>query len=333
MAEDTVKIRYDGPALEGHSMDVNHLAPALLALGDLCKLANRKVNGDRASVRVLVRADVDQNCFEVQIQLAQTIIEQVKTFIKHDEIKTAKEILEWLGIIGGVTYTTGKGFFALLKWQKNRVITSKEIVKKDGKDLIEIHCEGDNNTITVFPQTVEIYEDPQAIKAAQEIVKPLSEEGYDLVEFEYDGDNSEEGKIVEKIEKEDALKIIEVDPDAFDEIETVEEPQIASNALLKVYSPVFDPKKPKWKFDIGGKIESVDISETTIAEDALSRGKVSPDDIYKVNLEIQQVITKNKQVRLKYKIIKVIKFIETKRHTQGDLFSDESKGSKEEGKV
>lgn len=39
-------IRYDGPALSEHDMDVQDLAPALLALADIIQIANRKFNGD-----------------------------------------------------------------------------------------------------------------------------------------------------------------------------------------------------------------------------------------------------------------------------------------------
>lgn len=52
MKSEIVRIRYDGPALEGHAIDVNHLAPALLALGDICTLANRKFNNDRTSIKL-----------------------------------------------------------------------------------------------------------------------------------------------------------------------------------------------------------------------------------------------------------------------------------------
>lgn len=50
MSEKSV-IRYDGPALADHSMDVADLAPALMALSDLLKIANTYMNGDRAGVK------------------------------------------------------------------------------------------------------------------------------------------------------------------------------------------------------------------------------------------------------------------------------------------
>ncbi len=111
MSSDQIRLRYDGPALANHSIDVDDLAPALLALGDLCKLTNKKFNGDRTSVKVVVNADLEQNCFELYLELLQTLTEQAKSIIKDDDIASAKEILEWLGIIAAGPL----GLFAVLK--------------------------------------------------------------------------------------------------------------------------------------------------------------------------------------------------------------------------
>lgn len=73
MSAERIRLRYDGPALAGHQMDVAHLAPALLAVGDICKIANRKFNADKASVQVLVSVDLDHKCFEISFDLVQTL--------------------------------------------------------------------------------------------------------------------------------------------------------------------------------------------------------------------------------------------------------------------
>ena len=117
----SVRIRYDGPALADRSMDVNHLASALLALGDLCVLVNQKVNAGKASsVKVLVTIDKESQCFEFSVELVQGFLAHMQSFISEDmEIKAARDILEVIGLI--VTAGIGTiGFIQFLKKSKGK---------------------------------------------------------------------------------------------------------------------------------------------------------------------------------------------------------------------
>src|SRR5690348_6821595 len=105
-------IRYDGPALADHEMDVAELAPALLALASLIQTANHKFNGDRASVRVVVNADTEQQCFQIKIKLIQDFLQMARGFLDGD-MATIKDICEWVGIIGGGTLSLFKLIVAL----------------------------------------------------------------------------------------------------------------------------------------------------------------------------------------------------------------------------
>lgn len=128
-------IKFDGPALDGKSMDVAHLAPALLALSDLLKEANQYANGDRAGIKVFVNADLEQKCFELVVELATTIWESAKLLIADDRVKTAKEIAEWIGIIGA-TSGSGIGLFQLMKWLRNKTIKNVTVLKvADGQNI------------------------------------------------------------------------------------------------------------------------------------------------------------------------------------------------------
>ena len=91
-------------------MDVQELAPALLALAEMVQLTNRRFNGDAASMKVLVKADVEQQCFQLDIHLVQSILESAKHLFGTEQYKTAKEIAELLdllipgGVAGGVMW-------------------------------------------------------------------------------------------------------------------------------------------------------------------------------------------------------------------------------------
>ena len=295
MSDYSVRIRYDGPALEGHSMDVNHLAPALLALGDTCKLANKKFNQDRASVRVLVNANIEQNCFEFNIQLILDLYEQAKLLLGNPDVVTAKEILEWLGIVETSIGTVG--LIRLMRWLKGREISSSELVTQDGKDLVKITITGDNNTVMVTPQTLELLKDPKAVKSIQEVVKPVTQTGYESLEFE------QNGEVTDKINKDDAKVIVE-----YEHEESAEEASQVVTAWLQVYSPVYDTDATTWRFSYGDIHVYMDISETDIEERAFERGGAMINDTYKVRLEITQTLTESGKLTNHYKILEVLDF-------------------------
>ena len=171
-------IRYDGPALSGHEMDVQDLAPALLALADVIQIANQKFNGSQANIQVLVNADVEQRCFMIDISLVQSFMEQAKTLLGTDDIKTAKEIAEWVGILSGPSV----GLFGLLKFLRN---------SKDAPTPLQIENKGDGNvtiigngnTIVVPHQVFLLAQEPKAVEKAKGVLRPLEKDGYESLAF------------------------------------------------------------------------------------------------------------------------------------------------------
>src|SRR3954447_19095251 len=101
MSKVAFQLRYDGPALSEHGMDVGDLAPALLALGDLIKRANATVNGDLAKVNLIVQSDFEHKCFQVSLELVQSILSTISTFLTDEHnLKNAQPLAGWLGLIG-----------------------------------------------------------------------------------------------------------------------------------------------------------------------------------------------------------------------------------------
>ncbi len=176
-------IKYDGPALEGKSMDVAHLAPALLALSDLVKEANRYANADRAAAKIFVNADIEQKCFELDVQFVLTIWEQAKLLIADDRVRTAKEIAEWIGIIAGAG-ASSYGLYQLIKRLTGKTVKSVVMLRvKDGDNLVEIHIEGEGDPIRVSQAVYELYANTSTRQKALSVLAPLREEGYETLEF------------------------------------------------------------------------------------------------------------------------------------------------------
>lgn len=186
-------IRYDGPALADHSMDVADLAPALLALSDLLKIANAYANGDRAGVRVKVNADLEQKCFQLNIELAQTLWEQAKSLLGDEDVVAAQNLAAWVGIIRDATVTAvagGWSLFKLIKFLRGRQVESVTVIKiEDGRNIVEIRVEGEADAIQIAQQVYELYANPEARKKAVDVMAPLRTDGYETLEFDQGDDN------------------------------------------------------------------------------------------------------------------------------------------------
>lgn len=71
-----VSIAYDGEAVRDGSMDVQQLAPALLAVSDLFKAANKATNGEQAALSVRVQAEFGKGSFiiDLAVQLETVVV-------------------------------------------------------------------------------------------------------------------------------------------------------------------------------------------------------------------------------------------------------------------
>jgi hypothetical protein len=144
MSRADFQLAYDGEALRDHAMDVDELAPALLAVGNLCHEANRILNEGRAEVAVRVRADFERKCFDIHFELIQSLYEQVKTLLGDDHVTTAKTLLEWIGLLGPTGTLSLFGFFEL---RKGRAIANAvRLDQTVGSIVYNIVFEGDRNT-------------------------------------------------------------------------------------------------------------------------------------------------------------------------------------------
>lgn len=302
MSTSSVLVRYDGEALANHQMDVADLAPALLGISELCKIANRKFNGDRASVKVFIGTDQEHQCFQFSIDIVQTLWQQAQALIADNDIKSAKDIFEWIGILGGPIVGGAWGLIKLLKYLKNRSVTGTKFMVKDGRDVVQLEINGDsNNVVIVHRAAFEMLSDASAIANIKKIVEPLTQEGYETVEFE-----DKAGQKQEVVTKIDAQEIIAASAVTLPETDLDKPQQIT--AWVQVYAPVYDQGSQKWQFKYGERHESMDISETGIVSQALSRGGALIDDTYKVVLEIQQTKTAGGAIKNKFKIKKVLEF-------------------------
>lgn len=241
-------IRYDGAALANHEIDVRDLAPALIALADIVQIANRKFNDDRAEIRVLVNADVEQRCFMIDISLVMSFLDHAKSFFDADRVKTAKEIADWLGIIAGAAGTTAGGIWTVWKLLSGRDRKNFQI-EIEG-DIVAITTP-DGNKVKVARETYALATDKDVQARGRTILKPLEQPGYESLSFLQNDD-----EIVE-VDEDEAERILASDPLSIEPQPTESIAQISGPVRIK--SPQYEGAA-KWAFMWQGRAIDAEMS-------------------------------------------------------------------------
>jgi len=266
-------IRYDGPALAGHEMDVQDLAPALLALADIVQITNKKFNGDEASIKVLVNADVEQRCFMIDISLVQSFLDQAKGFLGTDHVKTAFDIAQWVGMLSG----GGVSVFKLLKFLSAKKKTDTPLqIKSDGEGNVIVT--GDGNTITVTRQVYQMVLDPRLVEKAKTVMRPLEKEGYETLAF-LDGDDE-----VFEINRDEAKEVLLLPSSPLSEIPTESTSQIRGQVRIK--SAQYEGGA-QWGFLWNGRAinaEMADRASDWVADFQANRVNAPPNSILDVSM-------------------------------------------------
>ena len=318
MSRKEFSVAYEGPSRESdHTIDVDILAPALLAFGRLIREANREANGKTSTARVLVVSDFEHKCFNVNFEVVLTFMEQVKQLLGQQEVKNAKDILEWLDLLGGVV-TGGVatlGFLGFLKWRGGRKIKDvTQVTDSDQTGQIIVQIEGDHSPVTINAHTWNLANNPKALAAARDALSPIGSDGFERITLR-DG-----ARVVGTIPREAAESILSSCMAGIDEAKDITPEIEETTAWLTVYSPVYEAKAGTWRFRLGQDVIHADISQTTIAQDALNRGGALVDDTYQVRLEIET--GKNPSGKAKkptFKVLKVLRFIPAKPSVQQSI--------------
>jgi hypothetical protein len=302
-------IAYDGEALVAagdHSIDVQILAPALLAFGKLIREANAEFNGTKSTAKVLVVSDFEHKCFNINFEVVVNLYEQIRTLLGIEQVKTAKEVLEWLGLLGIPTSLGGAlSYLGYLRWKSGRkVIETKPLTDVDRTGVIEVRVEGDSNTVQVHHHVYQLSQNPRALRATRDAFLPLGQDGFDTVKIRQDGE------VVEEIDSRKVEEIVKSCNVGIEESKETEPEIEVTSAWLSVYLPVYDLNAPRWQFRLGKEIIYADISATNVAQQALERGGVGVEDAYQVKLEMTtEADAHGNKKEPTYKILEVIRFV------------------------
>lgn len=302
MSKETIELKYDGPGIRSHQMDVHVLAPALLGAGNLIRDANFIINNDSAEVRVMVNSDMKPGSFIVGLEIWQEAVGAVLSLLGGDGIKTARDILERLDLlskIAGLGIVGGLGVLGYYKWRDGRDIVSvQHVADSSTGGTVNIAIKGDGNTVNIDKSVYELSQNPRIARAAKAVLAPLKTDEIDTVQTLFNGTRQLSVNKAEAKQIEASCDAV-IDDENILSISTIE-------AHLTPYDITFDPNAGKWKFSYGGNTITADITGTTIASDAVARRGVSMDDLYRVQLEITERLTPAGKTAVDYKIVRLI---------------------------
>lgn len=310
MAEDMstseFRIAFDGEALASHTMDVRDLAPSLLALGEIVAEANRVLNGSDAKAELHVTPNIHEGCFDIGIEIKQQW-ETLKTLLGDDDISTAKNLVEWI-FIGG---TSIGGLLLLYKnFGPRKPINIVQFNDEYGNRMYRYQFAGAEDQI-MDEKLHRLFQNNRIRRLLSRLLAPV---------LKREGITSFVAYVKEKasgltVSKADAKGMDFSIPEPDEIIPDTDEP---FEAVLRVYSPVYDSKANRWRFWYGNSHHYMDVSESNIRRVVLENGGALVDDRFKVKLQVTKVEGEDGKEVPHFKVLDVIEFVPASR--QPDLF-------------
>ncbi len=282
-------IKYDGPALATHQMDVRELAPALIALSDLLEHANKAAYPDAGEVRVDVQGNFKGGSFGVDLIAAQTMAQQIVTLLSGSEATAAANLL---GILGGLGLIGGGGVIGLIKWLRGRKPSS--IRTLDGKVIFELVEAEHMESFEVDLITGRLYQTRVVRQMLARVVKPLEREGVDVFACGKDG-------VTQTVITSDECAWFAM---AASEADVVSD-TVREKVLLQIESAVFKDDL-KWRFHDGSTAFFAEIADQEFIR-RINAGdeRFGKGDVLIADLRIIQSVTDN-GLKQEYRVERVV---------------------------
>lgn len=295
MSEERFVVRYDGPALDEHAMDVRDLAPSLLGLSDAFHRAQQVLTPGADPVNLKIKA-FGAGSFEVSMLLTDA----VGYFEFAMDALTSRPVHALGGL--GVLTTSVFGTFRAVKWLGGRPVRA---VTPRSNGMVELVA-ADGTTLEIPANDSKLLLDLDTREALATIVKPIGHDGVESLKI------VDKRRIIVDIQEEDlpAFRVPEVPSEVLGTSER--------DAMLQLLGISFDDRK--WRVTEGDKPFYATIEDpkfvTAIDRQEAIFGK---NDLLKVRLKTTQRRTSSGTLKADYLVLKVIEHFDGGRQLPFDL--------------
>jgi len=255
--------QYTGEAVDAGTMDVRTLAPALLALGDICEQANDEINGREAKASVNINAFAPGS-FIIEFGLAVSLLGAAAKLLRIDNIKSASEVLDVV-----------KNVVEIVKALKGKKVQS---VTEIGNGMTRLTVEH-NHTHDVSDRVFNLIKKRSIQHDVKHIVSPLRSDGIDALNI-----LAKSGELLESVTSDD-LSSFEAMPYMLPADEQV---AIENTSTIEKWFKVItisSDTRIHWKLSDGSNTYSVKVDDKTLIRDA-AEGHLGIEPGFLVNAKI-----------------------------------------------
>lgn len=178
-------IKMDGSDIE-KGLDLFEFAPSLLSLGTVVKESS-KIIGIKKEIGINIKP-IEKGSFLIELAFFTNnglSLNELFKFTQDNDVKNIKEVLEWIGLIGGGCTVVATSLIQFIKWRDKNKNAKREEVEPN-----KIKYTENDQSITVNGNVENIYNSPVVHQHIYPALRQLEKSGIDTFESYIKGEES-----------------------------------------------------------------------------------------------------------------------------------------------
>lgn len=273
-------VRYFGSGLNNNSIPIRDLAPSLLALSETLSDIQKLKNPLEKPMSLDIKA-TEKGSFIVDMVLTTDVLNKTVNFLSGNGSTAVLNLSGYIGIFLEVIH------FIKEKGKKN---LKKQEVIGDNKTRVTFE---DGSSVEISNDSLTAYKNIEIRKSTKDIIEPLDNDGIDGIDFYHD--------------KQEKITISKSDYEYFD-VPSPEKEDLdvtTNTTYLQIINVAFE--HGKWKFSNGDTQFFADIDDEEFIKSVQKNfQQFGSTDLLKVELQTQQYINQEGNLKSKYTVKKVL---------------------------